>query len=250
MLEEGKHFPADPNKFQFDSEVAALFQDMARRSIPLYQEMHNLHADYVFRRLKETRPFHVLDIGASRCAFLAQVMVQCFLGYKELRPPGVFFSACDASESMVSATQQDEQLAKCIDYIVADVSGPEPFYEDQQFDCVVMHYVMQFIPVEKRVLVWSRVSRLVRSGGFLLFGEKNHIDDPVIDSVMHENYIQFRRGNGYTKEEIEAKTKALKNSMWPATRKETETDLFWAGFQSPTVTTCSGQFRSFIARKR
>jgi tRNA (cmo5U34)-methyltransferase len=253
MLENRKHFPADPNKFQFDSEVAVVFPDMARRSIPLYEEMHELHADYLMHRIREaslSSPFSILDIGASRCGFLARVMVGAYLQFKKWRPPGVSYSACDASESMVKESLEDEMLAENLDYIVADVSDPAPFYEGRKFDCVAMHYVMQFIPPAKRHFVWSTISNLVNPGGILLFGEKNHIEDPAMESVMHEIYMRFRRGHGYSIEEIEAKTRALKNSMWPATRQETDTDLFWAGFSSPIVTTCSGQFRSFVARKR
>ena len=44
---QGKHihFPATPDKFEFDAEVATIFDSMALRSIPMYAEVHRMHVE-------------------------------------------------------------------------------------------------------------------------------------------------------------------------------------------------------------
>lgn len=57
------HFPTNPEKFEFDSSVAAVFDSMALRSIPNYAEVHRLHAEMFSDRF--TAGAVVCDIGSS-----------------------------------------------------------------------------------------------------------------------------------------------------------------------------------------
>lgn len=206
------HFPANPNRFEFDAEVTEIFPDMARRSIPQYLDTHAMHVG-MLRRMVEAhpdRPLTVLDIGASRGEFLTQMTAQY--------PPSQFqVDMLDGSPYMVDKLKDDFPFSRTALLDLETYVGDLPWLE--QYDVVVLNYVLQFLPPEKQHDTLSRVKRKVRPGGVLIYGGKEATTN-AIEEAMHEQYLAFRVNNGYSEEEIRAKTTALKRAMWPPARHE------------------------------
>lgn len=204
------HFPADPQKFVFDREVANCFPDMAQRSIPGFYEAHEMHAR-MLRSWLGARYVPIADFGASRGAFLHAL--QNYYGSVALDRA----YAIDMSEEMCEMMRADfpqvsiEQVDITSRVFLSDEFNP-------QFTVVNLNYVLQFIDPGLQRLVLRKVMNMVQPGGVFIYGAKEK-DITPIGQLLHEQYIQFRINHGYTKEEIEAKTTALKNSMWPTTRK-------------------------------
>ncbi len=200
------HFPSNPEKFEFDNEVSQVFPDIARRSIPLFYETHELHAALCAPWMEQER-VDVLDVGASRGAFLAALSKQYCLPRS-----GVRVRANDISEDMVTQLAADFQWAHVEQM---DISG-ERFMSlpDGKWDIINCTYVLQFVAVDRQVSVLRKLARLLKPGGVLFLGQK--LDSSgVVGRMLHDQYIEFRMRNGYSREEIAAKTKALQNSMWP-----------------------------------
>lgn len=202
------HFPDDPERFSFNSEVSKIFDSMALRSIPNYAEAHAAHA----RMLKDwVKPgARILDVGASRGAFLRAL----FQEYPDLNTPesAVNVHAIDNSPDMC------EYLTRDFPYVYVrqeDLASPSFLYVEQaKYDVICANYVLQFSPREKQEAVLVKLMHMVRVGGVLILGHKAaHYG--FSGAAAHEEYIRFRMANGYTREEIEAKTKALQNSMFP-----------------------------------
>lgn len=200
------HYPANPDKFEFDQEVAQVFPDMARRSIPLFYETHDLHAALCAPWMEQER-VSVLDVGASRGAFISALASRY-----SLPRDGVYVSANDISLDMACKLVVDFPWAK-IDNL--DISGGSFLSKpDDSFDIINCTYVLQFVRPEKQVGVLQKLCRMLKPGGVLFLGQKFDTPGPV-GRMLHDQYIQFRINNGYTAEEIAAKTLALQNSMWP-----------------------------------
>lgn len=200
------HMPADPTKFAFDPEVSAIFNEMAKRSIPNFYESHAAHA----RMLKGwlTPGASILDVGASRGAFFGALCAE----HPELSIPATLkLTAVDNSEAMCAYLTWDHPTATVI---CDDVSNPAVLAKLGYYDVVCLHYVLQFIRPDKQELVLQRLMDSVNPGGVFIYGHKaRHYG--ALGSLAHDEYIRFRMENGYTREEIEAKTAALKGSMFP-----------------------------------
>lgn len=214
MLEqtEGKspvHFPADPNKFAFDGEVAAIFPDMARRAIPMYEEFHRLHVAMLHGILAASPRVDILDVGASRGEFVNAIKREH--GEHALASKRINVVAVDNSAGMC------ERMAAEHPYISVeqtDILDEGFLYDGRTFDIVVASYIIQFVNPTAQVELIDALMQKLRPGGILIIGHKEFADTALYQ-MAHEQYIEWRVQNGYTREEIEAKSKALKGSMFP-----------------------------------
>ena len=93
---------------------------------------------------------------------------------------------------------------------------------------------------------WLR--RNLAPGGILILGQKER-EPWRYANRFSETYYAMRRRNGYTQAEIDAKTAALKNSMWPVSPEEMAYELNQVGL-TYTETTRWAQFTSGISMIR
>lgn len=237
------HYPEDPSKFVFDEEVARIFDNMATRSIPNYLPAHALHASLVVPSLSGlVDRFVVYDIGASRGEFFRSICRQAGVD-ESLGHPMFNFLAVDSSEPMLRLLRQDMPWVRTL---VADAVTLDNFV--QPADVINMSYLLQFIEhrgIRLRILKWAFDN--LKPGGYLLLGQKNKVGS--FEQLFTNRYIQFRLDNGYTLEEVCAKTAALKNSMWPMSVPEMENLCYDAGFVDYVETTRWLQFSTSIAFK-
>lgn len=241
------HFPADPTRFVFDAEVTGVFQSMASRSIPLYEEAHTMHVSMLRSWLEEPR-VKVLDIGASRGRFIDHIVAQH--GRERLGAPtdtrgGIEVTALDISEDMCAVLRQNypeitvrQQDLRAPEFLVGSI---------EQYDIICAYYVLQFIQPAWQVPVLRRLLGLLKPGGVLILGQKL-AHGGMLGRLGHEQYIRWRMANGYSREEIAAKTRALANSMWPMDESEV---LRVIREQAREVfeTTRIGVFNTLMARK-
>lgn len=225
--EHPRHYPRDPSRFAFDDEVALIFDDMAERSIPIYHEARRLcvllASQFVHRRwCSGQAKVRVLDAGASTGAF-SRDLLELFKGAAQ--PSDLEIVAVDHSQPMVHSMR--ERLAPAIDVRLGDVTTLDCV--DGDFDVVNLAYVAQFVPRMLRPLLWETLYARMHPGGLLLVSGKEE-PHPLVGGFFASEYLKFRRANGYTHEEIQAKTEALKGSMWVDPHHEEAQGLFEAGF--------------------
>ena len=235
------HFPADPTKFQFDGEVAKIFPDMAERSIPHFQVAHKAHAKIVAAdpTIRNATACTVLDVGASRGHFLRHLMAQgvhCEDGYV----------AVDYSKPMCDLLREEYPW---LDIRNEDITSDDfvAWLKGRKFDVVCCNYVLQFLPVHKQMAAFVRLIEAVKPGGYFFLGHKSRHQGMLGDSA-HELYIQWRIANGYTREEVVAKTQALKGSMFPMGH-EGVMSILHANFSEVQETFRFMMFSNVAARK-
>lgn len=236
------HYPADPTCFAFDSEVSKIFPDMARRSIPLYEEAHRLHVALLRPILDQPR-VRVCDVGASRGHFFKEICNQLQISVTE-GDERLELYAIDSSPDMLHLLAEEMPWVSCIRACAEHMKNfAEPM------DIINMSYVLQFIEedTEKtKVLRWAE--RNLSPDGVLILGQKDKIDPPF-EERFTEEYYAFRRRNGYTDEEIKAKTEALKGAMWPSHAEWLRALVCEVGFTSYEETTRWLQFSTAICRR-
>ena len=118
------HFPREADKFEFDSEVATIFPDMAKRSIPMYEEVHRLHVSLLLDLFIEREQVRVIDVGASRGEFFLEICNQLQWPLEQ-RHPRIDLVAIDSSESMLKLLSSEMPWVSPIVSKVEDLT-PEP----------------------------------------------------------------------------------------------------------------------------
>lgn len=202
------HVPANPKRFEFDAEVSRIFPDMAERSIPNFSEAHYSHAAMIVAMLRDSATYEVMDIGASRGAFFKELKDANFA-----YPSSKFFtlSAIENSKPMLKYLERDFPHARLYEM---DLESDEFQAFTGTYHVVCVNYVLQFVRPEHQERVLQKIIGMVKPGGILVFGHKSkHYG--ILGDAAHERYISFRMAQGYSLEEIEAKTAALRGSMFP-----------------------------------
>jgi tRNA (cmo5U34)-methyltransferase len=248
------HVPKRRDVFEWDAEVASIFDNMALRSIPMYAETHRVHAAMIKRytdhymtgyRVGHHHKIVVGDIGASTGAFfktLAEVYhCQIVTGI-----PRISAVAFDSSLDMLKDLEDKMPWVRCIQFDVSNGIADL----GMKFDVVNLSYILQFLPQGTRFPLLKSIANSMEMGGLLFISQKEAIEDEPIDQLFTQEYIQYRRDNGYTVEEINAKTVALRNAMWVDTFGFTKEMLVAAGFKTVQPTTRWLNFSSLVAVKK
>jgi tRNA (cmo5U34)-methyltransferase len=233
------HYPSNPEKFSFDGEVAAIFPDMALRSIPMYHEVHRMHVS-LLSSVWQRSAVKVVDVGASRGGFFKEICNQLHVPTYS-GSPNLDFIAVDCSGPMLGLLKSEMPWVQTVH---ARAEELEPL--EGKADVICMLYVLQFVkePLDKlRILHWAASS--LKPGGVLLLGQKD-VTTETYGGMFTEEYYRFRERNGYTRDEIVAKTRALRNSMWPSTPAWLEDMCVQAGFVDYAETTRWLQFSTSI----
>lgn len=237
------HFPEYKGVFKFDAEVSRIFPDMAVRSIPMYEESHRLHLSLFKEEIQSAESVTFVDVGASRGQFFKQFCNQFQIDLKK-GDPRFNCIAIDNSMPMLSMLTEEMPWIKTIE---ADASHlidlPDPA------DYICMFYLLQFLREDKdKTAALSWAYRNLKKGGVLFLGQKEKEEFGFEDRLSRE-YYAFRMRNGYTAEEIAAKTAALKGSMFPISRSWLETLALSAKFTAYVETTRWLQFSTAFCIK-
>lgn len=253
--EPKKHYPKKRDRFEFDEEVAEVFDDMAVRSIPLYDEVHALHAKIIVDDMCRIRSeyqgepenvptYRILDVGSSTGRLYRALGEEIGNVHDQLFLSDIEFYAIDPSQPMIDRIKE-----RCPNAKVYTIAAAAVGTLGVKFNAVAMHYVLQFIPNNVRHDTMVRLHNSMKRYGLLLFAQKEQWNSEFADSAT-EYYIEMRVANGYSMPEIEAKTKALKTVMSTAPTKQTERMLVDIGFSGFQDTTRLGLFNSMVARSR
>jgi tRNA (cmo5U34)-methyltransferase len=204
--QSGYHVPAKADYFEFDKSVADVFDNMAARSIPGYAHFWQLVTNIVNARKIQSYT-QVWDMGVSTGAGLDAVRRGVFHPYLD-------YFGIDISESMLAKASERCPYAKMSAH---DLRNGLPDVAAGNVSIFIFGWTLQFLSShELRKRLIKDAAAALCDKGIIFVGEKYSLDDaPEICEVMQDAYISWRRQNGYSLEEIKAKTIALKGSMSP-----------------------------------
>ncbi len=114
---------------------------------------------------------------------------------------------------------------------------------------VVLNLTLQFVPVEDRPNVLSRIYDGLLPGGALLLAEKLRFDNAAQQSLLSELHHDFKRAHGYSELEIAEKRTAIENRLIPETMDEHFRRLQGVGFRNVVPWFQCFNFASFLALK-
>lgn len=233
--------PGYPKPFEFNEAVAAVFDDMVSRSVPLYAEtLRALGTIVTHLKGAHKGPGTLLDVGCSTGTTL--------LTLGRLLPPGWTLIGVDPSAAMLrQAERKCEALAgrHALRFIQArgqdcDFSGA---------DGVILNYTLQFLPVRDRQPLLQGIGAGMNPGGFLFLSEKIRFPSSQEQELTTAFYESFKRSNGYSETEIARKKEALENVLVPMTEAEHLLMLRQAGFATIMQLCRWLNFASWLALK-
>ncbi len=232
-----KIFTQPINKqFEFDEQVASVFDDMLKRSIVYYDETMELVKRYALSYLKEQGVLY--DLGCSTANILLNIERDMGINAELI--------GIDSSDSMLKhASKKLQAFGSNIELINADITS----YQYKTCDVIISNYTLQFIrPLVRHNLVKSLYDSL-NKGGVFIFSEKVVSSDKRLNKLMIDEYYEFKKEQGYSEYEIVQKREALENVLVPYTQDENFKMLQDSGFSHSELLFRWGNFATFIAIK-
>lgn len=223
-------------QFEFDEEVASVFDDMLNRSVPFYSQMLNLTCTFANEYLKQND--RVYDLGCSTAATLIQLAA---VSDKDLKLVGI-----DNSKAMIKrAKKKAKAFGHKIKFIDDDIFNVEL----KKSKVVISNYTLQFIrPIQREKLI-KKIFDSLQEGGVFIFSEKVLSENKQLNKKFIDCYYDFKKEQGYSEFEIAQKREALENVLIPYTYEENKKMILEAGFKDFDCIFKWVNFATFIAIK-
>ena len=210
--------------FAFDERVAKVFDNMVSRSVPFYNEVQRIQSDLIMDFLPEEVGV-VCDLGCSTGTTLE------YLTQHPKCPESTHFIGYDNSESMLDKARDKLSAplaAGKVSLITADLSHLPPL---PACNVVILNWTLQFVrPIDREQLL-KTIYQALKPGGIILLSEKILVNDPVLNRLYIDHYLQFKISqSGYTDLENQRKREALENILIPYRLDENYQLLERAGF--------------------
>lgn len=231
-------FKNDPKKqFEFDEEVALVFDDMIHRSVPFYNEVIELVSDVAIKYAKENA--RIYDLGCSTANTLLSI-------YQKLPHKDVALIGVDTSSDMLNiARNKAHAYGAPIEFLQADIL--DVAYKNA--DIFISNYTLQFIRPMKRAEFIKSIYERLNEGGIFIFSEKVISEDSRLNKELIDIYFDYKRTKGYSESEIMQKRVALENVLVPFTDKENEQMFLKSGFKRCEILFKWVNFSTFVAIK-
>ena len=210
--------------FEFDQNVAAVFDDMVARSVPFYDEVHRMVVELTTRFVEPGTT--VCDIGCSTGSLVERMAVAT--GPLDLR-----FVAIEPSAAM--RARAAERLARSVPEARVDLRDDRIEDLDElpgQPAVVTMLYTLQFVRPLRRGRVLTMVHDSLQPGGCLILAEKILADAPALRRLLIDLYHDYKCRHGYSHLEVAKKREALENVLVPFSDRENVDQLQLAGFST------------------
>jgi tRNA (cmo5U34)-methyltransferase len=192
---------SDIADFRFDESVVAVFDDMVKRSVPGYDAMIQMIGLLTRTYGKDNSNYY--DLGASTGATTLALALNN-------KCANVHFIAIDNSEQMVSQCQKN--LGDKVDNLKVICSDINDICIENS-SIVVLNLTLQFIDINKRADLITKIYDGLNPGGALIISEKIHVDDENEQARLTDLHMDFKRANGYSELEIANKRQSLENVL-------------------------------------
>jgi tRNA (cmo5U34)-methyltransferase len=233
---------ADPRErvapFEFNASVVDVFDDMASRSIPLYNDLLDRCVDWVEQYARPDSV--VLDIGCSTGRLFRLLRERSL-------PSNVNLYGVDSSPEMVQAAM--ERLADSPHNCLVEARRAEDMVlAAGRVSVAICNYTLQFVDPELRISILRNIRQALQPGGLFVLSEKLTHADPAMAAFLIEHYHAYKRRAGYSDTEIQQKDMALQGVLRPWTLEDWQRTLTAAGFPEPLIAFRWLAFTTFVVR--
>ena len=221
-------------QFEFDAEVAAVFDDMLQRSVPFYQESQKITQYFALKQLENGGVLY--DLGCSTASLLLNI-------HRALETESELIGLDNSQAMLEQAQRKCEAYGADIKVLNEDILE----YDYKEADVFVSNYTLQFIrPLVREELV-KKIADSLKKEGVFIFSEKVISHHSKLNKDLIECYYDFKKEQGYSEYEIMQKREALENVLVPYSEEENIKMALNCGFSHCEVVFRWANFCTFIA---
>ncbi|MDJ0808986.1 MAG: carboxy-S-adenosyl-L-methionine synthase CmoA [Desulfobacterales bacterium] len=225
--------------FEFNRSVAAVFDDMIQRSVPLYAEILNREAQLIATHYQ--RGTRIYDLGCSTGN----------LGVYLCRNMGA------QPFEMIAVDSAAPMLEICAGKLAdAGAGGRVTLVHDdiglvalENASVIVLNFTLQFLPLTSRDRLLARIFDALVPGGILLLAEKTIHADDDFNRLRQDCHHRFKQENGYSALAVAQKREALETVLIPESEDAHGQRISAAGFGCFDIWLKWFNFSAWIGRK-
>ncbi len=238
-------YKQDPGEtpFRFNDDVAKVFPDMLKRSIPGYTATIEAIGSLAARYVRENT--NCYDLGCSLGA--ATIAMR-----QGIDKSGCEIIAIDSATAMTTRcceviSEDDRQFSPATPVQV--IAGDVRDIRISNASMVVLNYTLQFLAMRDRDALIRAIHEGLNDGGVLVLSEKVVDENPDMEQILIDLHHEHKRRNNYSALEVSRKRAALENMLVPETVPAHRKRLADAGFRHAAVWLRYFNFVSIIAIK-
>lgn len=236
-MKVGQEIETQRSGWSFSGDVSKTFVDHVRKSVPFYEEGHDLVcqiSDYFC--LPDSVCY---ELGVSTGELIRK------LALHQQHKPGIRWIGVDAVEEMIAEARKHCEGIENISLFTDDIL----LFDYEKSDFIVSYYCIQFVPPRHRQELIDRIYERLNWGGAFLWFEKVRGPDARFQDMMVALYNDFKARNGFTADEILNKTSSLKGVLEPFSTEGNRGLLERAGFRDVMSVMKYICFEGFLAIK-
>ena len=231
--------PLERANWTFNGKLVDSFDAHISRSVPLYKEGHVLICDMSDFFIKPNSICY--EIGCSTGTLTLE------LAAHHKNKPEAHFIGVDIEEDMIrkSCSKLNQVKGLNVSFLAEDVTQ----LEMDQADLIVCYYTVQFINTSVRQKLIDKLYKTLNWGGALLLFEKVRGADARFQDILSALYHDYKLREGYSADEIIAKSRSLKGVLEPFSTQGNLDMLKRAGFVDINTVQKYLCFEGFLAIK-
>lgn len=231
-----------PNgRWKFDEAVGECFDDMVKRSIPLYAQTLDLIGRLAARHTDAAGEITVVDIGCSNGQALASVLdtLRSQRNVTTIKAMGI-----DDQEHMLKRAKA--RLPESVDLVQHDLRNGLPLAAGgierkigrgaSKPEVMLMLWTSTFIPLEYRAQLFRDARAMIGPRGALFVADKLRGQTAAFQTALASEYANWKHSMGYSPSMIDAKARALEGVLVPMNAPEQKALISNEGWNVEEVT--------------
>lgn len=199
----GQGISSERASWNFSGSVAETFDEHVRKSVPLYEEGHELvcllsdffcHNDSV-----------CYELGVSTGVLTKK------LALHNKHKPSIKWVGIDSEQPMVDKARENCKDLQNVELHCDDILT----FDYQKSDLIVAYYTAQFVQPRLRQELFTKIYESLNWGGAFLLFEKVRGCDARFQDIMTSIYTDFKVRNGFSADEIVNKSQSLRGVLEP-----------------------------------
>lgn len=219
----GEGIEASNAKWTFSEKVPEKFSKHVKRSVPLYEEGHELVLKLSDFFIQENSICY--ELGVSTGALIKKLAKR----HKKTK-----FIGIDIEKKMIKQAQKEiedfDSSISNIELLVEDINT----FQYEKSDFIVSYYTIQFIPPRLRQDIIDLIYKNLNWGGAFIMFEKVRAPDARFQDIFNSLYTDYKLDQGYSSSQIIAKARSLKGVLEPFSTQGNIDLLSRSGFEDIT----------------
>jgi len=216
MEKSGDNIQTKNANWKFNGQMVEHFETHIQKSVPLYQEGHDLVTKLSDYFIKDDSICY--ELGSSTGCLISK------LSQRHSSKKAKFIGV-EIEEDMLKKANtlyKNNNLS----FVCEDITT----MKFEKSDLIVSYYSIQFIHPKLRQELISKIYEALNWGGAFIFYEKVRANDARFQDIITNLYTEYKLDQGYSANEIINKTKSLKGVLEPFSTQGNIDLLKRAGF--------------------